>query len=231
MKIALIGSAPSSVALAPYDDESWTIWACSPGAYCHLKRVDRFFELHRFMPASGDWSAGYIEWMKGLAAPIYMIEPLPEFPTSVAYPAAEMLERFGPNFFTSSLAWMAALALTQEGIEEIGFWGVDMAATEEYGLQKPGCLYFVEMARQMGVKVTTPPESDLLRPLPLYGIGEANPMRIKLMTRRAELTAKRDSCAQDAANLQAQWEAKIREQAFFQGALDDNQYMLNTWCE
>jgi hypothetical protein len=31
-KIALIGSAPSSVGAAPYADRSWTIWGCSPGA-------------------------------------------------------------------------------------------------------------------------------------------------------------------------------------------------------
>lgn len=231
MRIALIGSAPSSLALAPFDDPSWTIWACSPGAYLSLKRVDAFFELHRFNPNDPVWFREYVEWMKGLACPLYMIEPLPEFPTSVAYPRAEMIERWGPNFFTSSLAWMAALALTQEGIEEIGFWGVDMAATEEYGLQKPGCLYFVEMARQMGVRVTTPPESDLLQPLPLYGIGEANPQRIKLMTRRAELQGKMNAAAAEAENLKNQWEAKIREQLYFQGAMEDCQYMLNTWCE
>lgn len=243
MRIALVGSAPSSVALAPYDDKTWTIWACSPGAYRHLRRVDRFFEIHRHNPE--DWGADYIEWMKALDCPIHMIEPLPDFPTSVAFPKDAMIERFGRNFFTSSLAWMAAMALAEIAAEkpirkggrfakqehEIGFWGVDMAATEEYGHQKPGCLYFIEKAREMGVKVTLPPESDLGQPLPLYGIGEANPMRIKLTTRKAELTGKVNEAAAKAERLKNEWESAVREQCFFQGALDDNQYMLNTWCE
>ena len=52
MKIALVGSAPSSVRLAPFDDPSWDIWGCSPGAYPVFaqKRVDMFFELHRWEP-------------------------------------------------------------------------------------------------------------------------------------------------------------------------------------
>ena len=32
LKIALVGTAPSSRMLAPYNDPSWKIWGCSPGA-------------------------------------------------------------------------------------------------------------------------------------------------------------------------------------------------------
>jgi hypothetical protein len=37
-KIAVMGSAPSSVALAPFGDPSWEIWGCSPGLYYQAKR-------------------------------------------------------------------------------------------------------------------------------------------------------------------------------------------------
>lgn len=239
MKIALIGSAPSSVALAPYDDPAWTIWACSPGAWRHLRRVDQFFELHRFVPTDPQWDAEYVGFLQGLTVPLHMIEPLPQFPASVAYPKAAMIERFGPNFFTSSLAWMAALAiaaieearkLRSGDDDEIAFYGVDMAATEEYALQKPGCLYFIEKARELGIRVTVPPESDLLRPPPLYGIGEADPMRIKLMARRSELEGRMRDAAARASKANAEFETAMREQTYFQGALEDCQYHLNTWC-
>jgi hypothetical protein len=248
VKIALVGSAPSSITRAPYDDPEWTIWGCSPGAYSSLRRVDAFFELHRFDPDDPVWFREYVDWMKALACPLYMIEPLPEFPTSLAYPTEAMIARFGRNFFTSSLAWMAALAIVEiqramaaslsadpasdtDVSYEIAFYGVDMAASEEYGLQKPGCLYFIEKARDLGIKVTAPPESDLLRPLPMYGIGEASPMRIKLTIRQRELQGKVNECAAKASKANTEFEAAMREQMFYQGALDDLQYHLNTWCD
>ena len=90
-----------------------------------------------------------------------MIDPPPEIPNALAYPVNDMVEKYGPFFFTSSLSWMFAQALEREGVEEIGLWGVDMSAHEEYGLQRPGCQYFITLAMQRGIKVTIPPESDL----------------------------------------------------------------------
>ena len=51
--IALLGTAGASMALAPFDDKSWAIWACSPGAYsiCAQKRSDVWFEPHRWQPS------------------------------------------------------------------------------------------------------------------------------------------------------------------------------------
>lgn len=234
MKLALVGSAPSSVGLAPYDEPSWTIWGCSPGAHSSLRRVDAFFELHRFDPGDPAWYPEYLTWMRALECPLYMIEPSDAFPNAVAYPKDAILGRFGRNFFTSSLAWMLALAITE--VEntpepEIGLWGVDMAASEEYGHQKPGCLYFIEKARELGIKVTIPPQSDLGNPLPLYGLGEAHPMRIKLMARRAELEMKMNDAANRADQANRAFEQAMREKLYFAGAAEDCQYMLNTWCE
>jgi hypothetical protein len=234
LKIALIGSAPSSVALAPYDDPEWKIWACSPGATSSLKRVDAFFEIHRYQPHdTATWYPEYVGWMRAQTCPVYMIEAHPDFPASVAFPVDAMIERFGRNFWTSSLAWMMALAIVEvEGKAgaEIALYGVDMAATDEYGHQKPGCLYFIEIARSLGITVTIPPESDLDRPLPLYGIGEANPMRIKLTMRKAELDAKIAETSARAEKANREFEAAHREMLYFRGASEDVQYMLNTWC-
>src|SRR5580698_10373126 len=46
LKVAMIGTAPSSRMLAPFNDPSWKIWACSPGNMNTLPRVDVWFELH-----------------------------------------------------------------------------------------------------------------------------------------------------------------------------------------
>jgi hypothetical protein len=229
-KIACIGSAPSSVRLAPYRDPTWQIWGCSPGAYPIVERADAWFELHRWEPPvvgcaelQVPWfSPEYCQWLGLFKGPVYMIEHIADVQNSVAYPMRRMLDKYGPFFFNSSLSYMMALALEDPELEEIGLWGVDMSATEEYGYQRAGCHFFVTEALRRGIKVHVPPESDLLQPKPLYGLNEATPMMVKLTARRRELTNRLGS-AQGRAD-QAQ-----REILFLQGALDDLNYMIETW--
>ena len=71
MKVAILGSAPSSLGLTPFSDPAWKIWACSPGTYYRLARCDAFFELHRWEPgivgqpaSQKTWfSPEYVQWM------------------------------------------------------------------------------------------------------------------------------------------------------------------------
>lgn len=232
MRIALIGSAPSSIRLAPFDDPSWQIWGCSPGAYPLCRRIDSWFEMHRWEPPvvgiaekQVPWfSPEYVQWMKELKCPVYTGGHVPELPTHVVYPIEDMKKLYGPYFFTSSLSWMFALALCMPDITEIGLFGVDMSAAEEYGDQRLGCQYFVTLARQRGIKVTVPPESDLLMPRMLYGIGEWSPRMVKLTARRKELEARRANAQAVAANAQ-------NEVIFLNGALDDMNYMITTWLQ
>ena len=61
-KIAVCGSAASSVGFAPYDDPSWEIWSCSP-ANKGAPRVDVWFELHN---PEVKVREGLLEWMQWL---------------------------------------------------------------------------------------------------------------------------------------------------------------------
>jgi hypothetical protein len=82
----------------------------------------------------------------------------------------------------------------------IGLWGVDMAAAEEYAYQRPGCQFFVLEAMRRGIGVYLPPESDLMRPMPVYGISEWDHNYIKLTSRARELNARRSACRQQQAD-------------------------------
>ena len=230
-KIALIGSAPSSVRLAPYSDPTWEIWGCSPGVYGVAPRSEAWFEMHRWepqipgKPGTGQvwFSPEYCEFLARYRGPVWMADPLPpEVPNARAYPVDDMIAKYGPFFMTSSLSWMFALALEQDDIEEIGLWGVDMSASEEYGYQRAGCQYFITEALKRGIKVIVPPESDLLQPAYFYGITETTPMMIKLTARMKELKERKAHCDQQAA--------AARDQAIFlSGAIDNVDYMIKTW--
>lgn len=114
-------------------------------------------------------------------------------------------------------------AAYQDGPDVIGLWGIDMAATEEYGYQRAGCQRFVEIAQSLGIQVYCPPESDLLRPMPLYGLCESEHWHIKLLLRKNELVGRRQRAEQTA-------QMAAMEAQFLKGALDDNEYVMSTWA-
>lgn len=231
-RIALVGSAPSSVRLAPYGKDDWFLVGCSPGAYGVAgPYANGWMELHRWEPqvaghagTGQSWfSPEYVEFLTRFKGPVYMLEPLPpEVPNGTVVPYDGLMQEFGPYFFTSSLAWMLAMAIQTPGVEEIGLWGVDMAAHEEYQWQRPGCQYFLQEAIKRGIEVTLPPESDLLQPALWYGVCENDPMFIKLHARKREIEQRLGGVNQVLVS-------KNDEKNFLSGALDDINYMISTW--
>ena len=109
LKIALIGSAPSSIQQAPYHDPSWLVWGCSPGAYGVVPkgRSNVWWELHLYEPGTPWFSPEYCEFLK--QHPCVMVaEERPEIPNGKTLPVDDLLKKYGPYFFTSSIAWMMA---------------------------------------------------------------------------------------------------------------------------
>lgn len=259
MKIAILGSAPSSLGLAPFGDTSWKIWGCSPGVFPQCPRADAWFEVHRWEPPvigvaakQVPWfSPEYVTWMAmrdPRACPVWMADTVPQIPASRRLPWEDLVSKYGSCFFTSSIAWMIACAidniLEARGViksaateqtpfvsnsqddepDMIGLWGVDMAANEEYGYQRAGCQHFLLMAAELGIQIQVPPESDLLRPMPLYGICESSHWMVKNTQRRRELEGRLAGAQQQAQAFAAQAE-------FLKGALDDTNYHMLTWGE
>ena len=74
-RIALLGSAPSSIKLAPFDDANWELWGCSPGCSQHLKpeQVHSWFEIHAFDKSRADFDAGYMSFMREIRGPVYLL--------------------------------------------------------------------------------------------------------------------------------------------------------------
>ena len=78
MKIALLGSAPSSRMLAPFKDPNWEIWSCSP-ANKDLPST-YFFEIHALDTTLREdqyQKSGFIDFCKRHPK-IYMQEARPD---------------------------------------------------------------------------------------------------------------------------------------------------------
>lgn len=250
MKIALCGTSPYSVRLTPYGDPTWKIWGCSPGLYPIAGRLDAWFELHRWEPPTlgaphmqVPWfTPEYCGWMAQRQHVVWMAQKLAAIPMSQALPADDLVKKYGHYFFTSSLAWMAAMAieailLNRELLaagdpaafpsvpgepDAIGFWGVDMSTEEEYVQQRSGCQFFATLAASMNIKVIVPPESDLLIPPALYGIAEGSPRAIRSRARMDMMKQRKEQA--NAQLIQAH-----KDVAFMDGQIDAEQYNIRTW--
>ena len=188
LKIALIGTAPSSRMMAPFNDPSWTIWACSPGNQGVLPKVDAWFEIHGtnlLWPVNKHYGEPYIAWLKQQTFPIYMQDQV-LVPNATVLPKEGLIKDFGPYFFTSSFSWMMALAITQ-GAKEIALYGIDMASKDEYILQRPGAYYFFMEGARRGVKMWAPYESDIMQPPGLYGYTDVGQFGRKILARKSEI--------------------------------------------
>lgn len=220
MKIALMGSAPSSRNLAPFNDPNWDIWSCSPPNY-DLPRVDAWFELHNLdRKMAPPANRPYIETIMKHPR-VYITRKDPRFQNAIEFPWKPLVGKYGRDFFSSSLSWMMAFAIEQKP-EKIGLWGVDMSANEEYGHQRPGLKFFMREAKLQGIQVYAPPQSDIMQPMPLYGIKEHTRYFAKQKARKAELEAR----VNDAAQRKDKAEKEI---LVLTGALDDMRYMNNTY--
>jgi hypothetical protein len=225
MQIALLGSAPSSDKLAPFSNLDWEIWACSPMNYT-APRVDAWFEIHnldrKFVAGNDPYAAALQKHPR-----VYIAVPDPRLPQGIVYPKDEVYKFFGnsqflDSFFQSQVSYMLAWAIMQKP-KTIGLWGIDMAAAEEYGQQRPGCHFFFTEAEKRGIEIVAPPQSDILEALPPYGYKEFSPQYWRSKARKQELRAAIDDCRQKV--FAAQKEMDIKEGAFQNEIYQSNTYL------
>lgn len=169
--IAILGSHPATVDMAPFHDPEWLIYSCSPHNFekRQLPRFDQWFEIHlpiadrtRQYPYLRFLESVPLVWMRDKQA-------MHLFPGAKLYPEAEMKSEFGPFTFTSSIAFMLAKAIKdceRMNIQRIGLWGIMQASPNEFTYQRPGIQNLIWEACKRGIKVQAPDVSKLFEPPP-----------------------------------------------------------------
>ena len=170
-KLCILGTA-QTLKEAPIN-EDYEFWALNDMYdVVPVDKISRWFEIHRWEfikeHISKRTNSPYAERLAQLKMPIYMQEQHSEIPTSVKYPLETLIEHFGRRFFNSTIDYMLALAI-YEGYQDISIYGVHMSYMEEYGEQRPSCLYWLGVAEGKGIKIHIPDDSDLLKSYWLYG--------------------------------------------------------------
>lgn len=232
-KIAIVGTAFTSNEDAPYDDPSWEIWNISAN-FQKPRRFDRWFEMHSSETLKEAKAIPeYFDFLKSCGDKLIVgFKDETYWPHARPYPIEGVQIRFGifREYFTSSCAYMVALAIHEHlldkefggaGIEEIGFWGVDMATKDEYISQRACLEWYAGIAFGQGIKLTVAKQSPILRSTFKYALD--NVRFSEEMTGRL-LEAK---IIEDKMRVQALVTEKQYEYA--KGCKDTLQVLCNYW--
>lgn len=167
MKICILGCA-TSWKDAPFKDSSVEIWTLNKSLFNLVPRFDRHFDVHipRLYLTLDD---NYTKWLQNNQNKLYILDKCDLYPNANIIDWQMLVRKHG-KYFTSSIAWMMAVALEQPNLSDIYLCGVDLLQSDEYQVQRPCVEYFIGKARQKGIEVHLQPTSTLLKSDKLYGI-------------------------------------------------------------
>lgn len=191
-----MGSAPSK-ADAPYDDESFDIWAISGAVFSEslngvkkentednswndVTRYDVLFEMHKrnkFLPK--------LAKLAECGKPVIMQRVERDIPTSQSFPLDEVSEAVGADFFCT-ISYMLAYGVYL-GYEEIKLYGIILAHETEYIRQRPSVKYYIGVAHARGVKVWAPEETQLTHSAWRYGYDDHDDLCGVILARKASI--------------------------------------------
>lgn len=196
-KIALLGTTPSRFQGPIKDNDDWELWTIGPGGM-DAHRWDRLFEVHGTWPGDfaeyldklsnikppqqvitmepaprliQQWAAKHATEEEPPDA--WLAKITGDWSANVVYPR-EMIETkyYRRMWFSSSIAWLQALAMeelmTHDGPRNLGFWGIDLEAGEEYISQWTGCAHLIDLALFFGINVLMPEDCGLARDIRPY---------------------------------------------------------------
>jgi hypothetical protein len=170
--VCIVGYAENSRHLAEYNNPDCEIWGVNQVTR-FIPREDRHFQIHHNWDDQAHWAANTDQrkWLEHAPVPIYMISHDPSIPNSVAYPidrVKENLNLTGKDYFTSSIAFMIALAIA-EGFKRIGIYGIDLIIGREYQFEKACVEFYLGIANERGIDIFLPANSALLWQSHRYG--------------------------------------------------------------
>ena len=224
-KIAIIGTATTSIEMADRLDDSWIIYSCN-GAFNQIKRTDLHFELHdidylkRLQPPA---VPEYFEFLKAGGDKVMLNKAYKEFPDALIYPLKKILGYFGSPYFNNTIALMLAHALyNHDNISDISLIGVDMAGDGEYAGQRSCCEFYLGYARARGIRIHLPPMCPLLKTTHIYGFETPPAYVVSSKQKQKKLIQVRDE-AEEA------FELAKRNLHHVNGMIDFNDNMIRTF--
>lgn len=169
-KLAIVGSGTETRDLAPWGDKSFDIWVFNEAGNSEwCKRFDAVFQMHtpEIYTGHNTKDPHHWEWLQQKRSkPIYMQAFDNRVPDCVEYPKYPAFSLVYMDYFTSTFAYMCALA-KMEGYEQVDIYGVEMSFSE-YQYQAEGFRFWVGYLLGAGIEVNLHSGRKLFD-APLYG--------------------------------------------------------------
>ena len=170
----IVGLAPSTRLGFLHEPPGTEVWTLNNAFKCftpeELTKFTRWFQIH----PKEEWEANnakeladYRAFLNGLSVPVYMDAVHSEYRNSVRYPLEEVIKDLGYDYFTSSIAYLIALAIF-ERFEDLHLFGIEMVFGTEYVHERPCVEFWLGVAHARGIELRMPEGTTLLRG-PLYG--------------------------------------------------------------
>lgn len=189
-KIAILGFG-ETVKDCPWQDPTWELWGMNGfwraaeadfGITAPEDRYTLWFDMHSLaytreygkQAGFGDKQERWLEQPHPFR--IFMLEDAPAFPSVDRFPIEDVSEELGRDYFTSTVAYALAYALTLPDVAEIGLWGIDLTHNSEYADQRPCAEYWAGRIEAAGIKLAIHEKSAMLRQRQRYGYEPENPM-------------------------------------------------------
>lgn len=171
-----------------FADEVWGINAVGDVINC-----DRIFHMDdvRIQEARAEAApqsniARMLEWMKDYRGPIYTSRAHPDYPGTVDYPLADVINSTGFAYFNNTAVYALAFAI-HLGVKRISLFGCDYTYKNSHSAEKGrACLEFwIGNALAHGLEVIVPEKSSLLDACEpedtlFYGYGRFGTQDVKL---------------------------------------------------
>ena len=111
-KMALVGFAGATRAMAPFDDPEWAICGMNQ-LYRHIPRCDLHYEIHREWNTAVVPGTDHAAWLRDCGIPVMMTDDaaVRALPTAVRFPIERILARFDHDYLTSTVAFMLAYTI------------------------------------------------------------------------------------------------------------------------
>ncbi len=197
-KFAICGFASSSRHRMPLTDPDWIIVGLNQ-LYRHIPRADAWFDIHAYWREGNVEGTDHPRWLAECGIPVVMTEREPSIPTAVRHPIETLIQYFGIDYFTSTVAHMLGLAIYEidqavkarleatpkNGLATawdvyqlarsiyaeytIGIFGIDLVVGTEYEHQRQCAEFWIGEAEGRGICLDIPPESALLKQQYRYG--------------------------------------------------------------
>ncbi len=181
--VAIVGSAWTTRAWAPYGERDIEVWCMNEmhGLF-GVGAATAWFQLHPRWDFTKEHRFDHWGWLQmEHDHPIYMQRHYEDVPTSTHYPLrdiqADLLGRIYKGemaidkIFGCTMSYAVALAVHQRRFDRLELFGIELSLDGEWSYQRESMAFWLGKAAGMGMEIWMPEQCGLFK-MPLYAYEE-----------------------------------------------------------